>query len=138
MSTQVVNVFSSVAFIASLSAVIWWLRSRDNHWSSSDGSRCICQMAEVLTGSSPKWCEARIVIDSAHAAVTCKSRGKRGRSLSGAWIVIGQPHVSHVPATDAYERTYALCRQDNVDILAILRVPASSHSVSLLDALLPR
>jgi hypothetical protein len=138
MSAQVVNVLSSVAFIAVLSSIIWWLRSRDTHWSSSDGSRCICQMALALTGSSPKWSEARVVIDSAHAVVMCKSRGKRGRSLSGAWSVIGQPHASHVNVSDAHVRTYALCRRDNADILAILRVPASSRSVSVLDALLPR
>ena len=138
MSAQVVNVFSSIAFIAALSTVIWWLRSRDNHWSSSDGSRCICQMALALTGSSPKWIEARMAIDPAHAVVMCKSRGKRGRSLRGAWIVIGQPHASHVNVSDAHVRTYALCRRDNADILAMLRVPASSRSVIALDALLPR
>ena len=138
MSAQVVNVFSSIAFIAVLSTVIWRLRSRDNHWSSSDGSRCICQMALALTGSSPKWIEARTVIDSAHAIVVCKSRGKRGRPLRGAWSVIGQPHASHVNVSEANVRTYALCRHDNADILAMLRVPASSRSVSVLDALLPR
>ncbi len=138
MSAQVVNVFSSIAFITALSAVIWWLRSRTNHWSSEDGTRCICKMTLALTGASPKWVEARIVIDTANASVLCKSRGKRGRSLRGAWSVIGLPHASHVNVSDAHVRTYALCRRDNADILAMLRVPASSRSVSVLDALLPR
>lgn len=138
MTTQVVNVLSSISFIVALSTIIWWFRSRDNHWASSDGSRCICQMALALTGSSPTWIEARIVIDSAHAVVMCKSRGKRGRLLRGAWSVIGEPHASHVHVSVAHVRTYALCRRDNADILAMLRVPASSHSVRVLDALLPR
>ena len=138
MSAQFTNVVSSIAFIAALSAIIWWLRSRTNHWSSEDGTRCICQMRLALTGASPKWVEARMVIDFANATVFCKSRGKRGQPLRGSWNVIGQPHASHLNVADAHVRTYALCRRDNADILAMLRVPASSRSVSVLDALLPR
>ena len=95
-------------------------------------------MALALTGSSPKWIEARMVIDPAHAVVMCKSRGKRGQPLRGSWNVIGQPHASHLNMADTNMRMYALCRRDNADVLAMLRVPASSRSVSVLDALLPR
>ena len=138
MSAQFTNVVSSIAFIAALSAIIWWLRSRTNHWSSEDGTRCICQMTLALTGASPKWVEARMVIDFANATVSCKSRGKRGQPLRGSWSVIGQPHASHLNMADTNMRMYALCRRDNADVLAMLRVPASSRSVSVLDALLPR
>jgi len=138
MSEQVVNVASSLAFIAALSAMIWWLRSRANHWSSEDGTRCICQMTLALTGTSSKWVEARIVIDAENAVVLCKSRGRRGRALHGSWNVIGVPHASHVGATDASIRTYALCRTNNQDVLAMLRIPLHSRSISVLDALLPR
>ena len=137
MSSQVVNVASSVAFIAVLSAIIWWLRSRDNHWSSADGTRCICQIAHTLNGTPPKWIEARITIDTVNAVVLCKSRGKRGRALHGSWNVIGVPHTSHVGATDSNIRTYALCRANNHDVLAMLRIPIHSRSVSVLDELLP-
>jgi len=138
MSEQVINVASSLAFIAVLSAAIWWLRSRANHWSSEDGTRCICQMTLALTGTSSKWVEARIVIDAENAVVLCKSRGRRGRALHGSWNVIGVPHASHVGATDASIRTYALCRTNNQDVLAMLRIPLHSRSISVLDALLPR
>ena len=138
MSTQVVNVASSLAFIASLSALIWWLRTRPHHWSSEDGTRCICQTKPALTGTSPKWVEARIVIDTANAVVKCKSRGKRGRAIHGLWKVIGEPNSSHVDSTDSTARTYALCRSNDNDVLAMLRIPATSNSVSVLDALLPR
>ena len=138
MSAQVINVASSLAFIAALSAMIWWLRSRTNHWSSEDGARCICQMTLALTGASPKWIEARIVIDTENAVVLCKSRGKRGRALHGSWNVIGVPHASHVGAIDSSIRTYALCRTNNQDVLAMLRIPLHSKSISVLDALLPR
>jgi len=138
MSEQVINVASSFAFIAVLSAMIWWLRSRANHWSSEDGTRCICQMTLALTGTSSKWVEARIVIDAENAVVLCKSRGRRGRALHGSWNVIGVPHASHVGATDASIRTYALCRTNNQDVLAMLRIPLHSRSISVLDALLPR
>lgn len=138
MSEQVINVASSLAFIAALSAMIWWLRSRANHWSSEDGTRCICQMTLALTGTSSKWVEARIVIDAENAVVLCKSRGRRGRALHGSWNVIGVPHASHVGATDASIRTYALCRTNNQDVLAMLRIPLHSRSISVLDALLPR
>ena len=138
MSEQVINVASSLAFIAALSAMIWWLRSRTNHWSSEDGTRCICQMTPALTGTSSKWVEARIVIDAENAVVLCKSRGRRGRALHGSWNVIGVPHASHVGATDASIRTYALCRTNNQDVLAMLRIPLHSRSISVLDALLPR
>lgn len=138
MFEQLINVASSLAFIAVLSAMIWWLRSRANHWSSEDGTRCICQMTFALTGTPPKWVEARIVIDTKMAVVLCKSRGKRGQALRGSWNVIGIPHASHVGATDLGIRTYALCRTSNQDVLAMLRLPLHSTSISVLDALLPR
>ena len=65
-------------------------------------------------------------------------RGKRGRALHGSWNVIGVPHASHIGATDSSIRTYALCRTNNHDVLAMLRIPLHSRSVSVLDALLPR
>ena len=138
MHTQVVNVASSVAFIAVLSALIWWLRTRAQHWSSEDGTRCICQMTLALTGTAPKWVEARIVIDTAKAVVMSKSRGKRGRAIQGSWKVIGEPHASHVGSSDSVTRSYALCRSNDNDVLAMLRIPMTSNSVSALDALLPR
>lgn len=138
MSTQVVNVASSLAFIAALSALIWWLRTRAQHWSSEDGTRCICQMTLALTGTAPKWVEARIVIDKANALVMCKSRGKRGRPVQGSWKVIGEPHASHTGSSDSSTRTYALCRNNDNDVLAMLRIPMTSNSVSVLDTLLPR
>jgi len=138
MSEQVINVASSLAFIAALSAMIWWLRSRAKHWSSEDGTRCICQMTLALTDVSPILIEARIVIDSENAVVLCKSRGKRGRALHGSWNVIGVPHASHVGANDSSIRTYALCRTNNQDVLAMLRIPLHSRSINVLDALLPR
>ena len=138
MSEQVINVASSLAFIAALSAMIWWLRSRANHWSSEDGTRCICQMTIALTGAPTKWVEARIVIDTEKAVVLCKSRGKKGQALRGSWNVIGIPHASHVGATYSSIRTYALCRTSNQDVLAMLRIPLHSKSINVLDALLPR
>jgi hypothetical protein len=138
MSEQVVNVASSLAFIAALSLIIFWLRTRPNHWASADGTRCICQMTLALTDTAPKWIEARIVIDTANAVVMCKSRGKRGRALHGSWNVIGVPHASHVGTNDSSIRTYALCRTSDNDVLAILRIPLHSRSISALDALLPR
>ena len=138
MSAQVVNVASSVAFIAVLSLIIWWLRSRPNHWASADGTRCICQMTLALTDTAPKWIESRIVIDTANAVVMCKSRGKRGRAIQGSWKVIGEPHASHAHSSDSSTRTYALCRKTDNDVLAMLRIPMTSNSVSVLDALLPR
>jgi hypothetical protein len=95
-------------------------------------------MTLALTGTAPKWIEARIVIDTTNAVVTCKSRGKRGRTVQGLWTVIGEPHASHTGSTDSTTRTYALCRSKDNDVLAILRIPMTSSSVSVLDALLPR
>jgi hypothetical protein len=138
MSAQVVNVASSVAFIVVLSFIIWWLRSRPNHWASADGTRCICQMSLALTGASPKWIEARVVIDQPKGVVMCKSRGKRGRTIHGSWKVIGEPHASHTGSSDSSVRTYALCRNNDNDVLAVLRIPITSNSVSVLNALLPR
>jgi hypothetical protein len=138
MSAQVVNVASSVAFIAVLSLVIWWLRSRPNHWASADGTRCFCQMTLALNNTAPRWIESRIVIDKSNAVVNCKSRGKRGRTIHGSWKVIGEPHVSHLGSSDSSTRTYALCRSNDNDVLAMLRIPTTSSSVSVLDSLLPR
>jgi hypothetical protein len=95
-------------------------------------------MTLALTGTTPKWIEARIVIDTAKAVVMSKSRGKRGRAIQGSWNVIGEPHVSHIGSSDSSVRTYALCRNNDNDVLAMLRIPMASSSVSVLDALLPR
>jgi hypothetical protein len=95
-------------------------------------------MTLALTGTTPKWVESRIVIDTAKAVVMCKSRGKRGRAIHGSWKVIGEPHVSHAGSTDSSTRTYALCRNNDNDVLAMLRIPTTSNSVSVLDELLPR
>ena len=138
MFTQVVNVASSLTFITVLSLIIWWLRTRPNHWASADGTRCICQMTLALTDTAPKWIESRIVIETANEVVICKSRGKRGRTIHGSWKVIGEPHVSHIGSSDSTTRTYALCRNNDNDVLAMLRIPMTSSSVSVLDALLPR
>jgi hypothetical protein len=78
------------------------------------------------------------VIDPANAVVMCKSRGKRGRALHGAWKVIGEPHASLTGSSDSSVRTYALCRNNDIDVLAMLRIPTTSNSVSVLDELLPR
>jgi hypothetical protein len=138
MSAQLVNMVSSIAFVVVLSLIIWWLRIRPNHWASADGTRCFCQITLALTGTAPKWIEVRIVIDTANAVVTCKSRGKRGRTIHGLWNVIGEPHSSHIGTADSGTRTYALSRRDDADALAMLRIPIHSRSVSVLDALLPR
>ena len=138
MFTQVVNVASSLTFITVLSLIIWWLRTRPNHWASADGTRCICQMTLALTVTAPKWIESRIVIDTVKAVVMCKSRGKRGRTIHGSWKVIGEPHVSHIGSSDSSVRTYALYRSNDNDVLAMLRIPMTSSSVRVLDSLLPR
>jgi hypothetical protein len=95
-------------------------------------------MTLALTGTTPKWVEARIVIDKSNALVNSNSRGKRGRAIQGSWKVIGEPHVSHAGSTDSSTRTYALCRNNDNDVLAMLRIPMTSNSVSVLDSLLPR
>jgi hypothetical protein len=95
-------------------------------------------MSLALTGASPKWIEARVVIDQPKGVVMCKSRGKRGRTIHGSWKVIGEPHASHTGSSDSSVRTYALCRNNDNDVLAVLRIPITSNSVSVLNALLPR
>jgi hypothetical protein len=95
-------------------------------------------MTLAFTDTAPKWIESRIVIDTAKAVVMCKSRGKRGRTIHGSWKVIGEPHVSHIGSSDSSVRTYALYRSNNNDVLAMLRIPTTSSTVSVLDSLLPR
>jgi hypothetical protein len=95
-------------------------------------------MTLALTDTAPKWIESRIVIDTANEVVMCKSRGKRGRTIHGSWKVIGEPHVSHIGSSDSSVRTYALCRNNDNDVLAMLRIPTTSSSVSVLDSLLTR
>jgi hypothetical protein len=95
-------------------------------------------MTLALTDTAPKWIESRIVIDTANEVVMCKSRGKRGRTIHGSWKVIGEPHVSHIGSKDSSVRTYALCRNNDNNVLAMLRIHMTSSSVSVLDSLLPR
>ena len=136
MVSGVINFFSTVAFIAALSWLIFKLRKLGNHWSSPDGLRCICQMSLAPDDQMLSWREARMTITPQNRTVLTRSRGAKGARLRGEWTVIGIPHSSHV-APESGVLHIAVSNTMDSERLAIIRVPENSASSTVLKAMIP-
>lgn len=136
MVSGVINFFSTVAFIAALSWLIFRLRKLGNHWTSPDGLRCICQMSLAPEDQLLSWREVRITITPQRRTVLTRSRGAKGARLRGEWSVIGIPHSSHV-APESGVLYIAVSSTLHSERLAIIRLPEHSASSAVLKAMIP-
>ncbi len=136
MVSGVINFFSTVAFIAALSWLIFRLRKLGNHWSSPDGLRCICQMSLAPDDQMLSWREVRMIITPQRRTVLTRSRGAKGVQLRGEWTVIGIPHSSHV-APEYGVLHFAVSSSLHPERLAIIAIPEHSASSTVLKAMIP-
>lgn len=124
------NLLTSVAFLAVIGFLAWLGWGLEPHWSSKDGTRFMCRMQ--LHPKDPReqarWTDVKVSVQEAELLVYARSR--RSRNHRGVWRVVG---TTHDP--EHKRRIYEL-RSSNDDG-ASLRVPASSRSVPMLDALVP-
>ena len=136
MLSGVINFVSTVAFIAALAWLIVRLRKLGNHWSSTDGLRCICQMSLASDDQVLSWREVRVTITTDRRTLFTRSRGAKGARLRGEWTVIGIPHSSHI-APETGVLYVAVSSTQQSERLAIIRIPEHSASSSVLTSMIP-
>ncbi|MCE2855467.1 MAG: hypothetical protein LW606_07175 [Ilumatobacteraceae bacterium] len=127
---MMLNVLTSVAFVALLGGLTWLVRARDPHWSSKDGTKFICRI-QVLNehgGTPSRWREVRCTI-TGNDSVAIVPRGFGHRHLAKEWRVVETMSVG-----PRRSRMFLL-RNDQ---LIALRVPTSSPAATRLDTLLAR
>lgn len=122
------NILSAIAFLGVLSALSWYLRVHEAHWSSKDGSRFTCRIHVVnQKDSTPsRWREARATI-TPDGLVRLRVRGVVKSHHQGDWKMTGA-----VPDPPKGRNLYVLRQTEQL----LLRVPTKSVCVSRLDALL--
>ena len=102
------------------------------HWSSKDGERFICRAQLLDARHQPvgRWREVRGQVEGEDIVV--RTRSLVSRHIAGRWDVSARGVV------DVRERRVYLLRSMESDHQLALRMPGNSHTVPLLDALLPQ
>lgn len=125
--TAVLNVLTTLAFLAVLALAARFAFGSDPHWCSKDGRRfsCRARIISQTTGPTSRWIEARAAV-TPDGLVYLRPRGLTRHNIHGEWHVAGVD-----PSGDAKRRIYVLRRGS----LLTIRVPAKSRCVAVLDEL---
>ena len=120
------NLLTSLLFVAALGAVAWWARRHEPHWVDRDGSRFLCRarLLDARGGRPGRWQPVRGGIGTGGIILQAGLTGNR--AINGVYSVgkrIADDHHGHV--------IYGL---DGTQLVA-LRVPAGSRLVPVLDAM---
>ena len=122
--------WSTLALIGAFVAcgLMLWAASRiEPHWASKDGGRFTCRVQRLAQHDVPvgSWREMRAT--ASDGQMTLSARGLRGRDLRGSYAVVAKS-----PDPPKGKAIYICAGTDRI----ILRVPASSKAVPVLDAML--
>lgn len=122
--------WSTLALIGAFAAcglMLWGATRIEPHWASKDGGRFTCRVQRLGQYDTPsgQWREMRATATG--DTVTLTARGLRGRELRGAYTVLGK---SDSPPKG---REIYICGGPT---RIIMRLPASSRAVPVLDAML--
>lgn len=122
--------WSTLALIGAFAAcglMLWGASRIEPHWVSKDGGRFTCRVQRLGQHDAPVgvWREMRALIEG--DTVRLSARGLRGRELRGSYHVLAK---SEDPPKG---RAIYICGGPT---RAILRIPASSRAVPVLDELL--
>ncbi|MDA3017763.1 MAG: hypothetical protein O2841_07025 [Actinomycetota bacterium] len=128
MSSNLLNLISTLAFFAVGIALLKWINRLEPQWVSRDGTRFSARMMADDPGST-KWVDVRVTIDETRLII--HARGRNGRSFRGRWKV-----NYFTETTDLKRRHYVVVNEIDAEDRAILRVPATSKCVAALDALI--
>lgn len=128
MLADIYNVISVIVFFAVGLGLLRIINRFEPQWVSRDGLRFsakICPDSDV----GGKWIEARVVIDG--ESVLISGRNRKGRQLQGNWT------VSYLAESqEDRRRHYVIARLGETKMNALLRVPATSRCVAVLDSLI--
>ena len=128
MSSNLLNLISTLAFFAVGIALLKWINRLEPQWVSRDGTRFSARMM-ADDPNSTKWVDVRVTIDEPRLII--HARGRSGKSFRG------RGKVSYfTETTDLKRRHYVVVNEIDAEDRAILRVPATSKCIATLDALI--
>jgi len=122
--------WSTLALIGAFAAcglMLWAATRIEPHWASKDGGRFTCRVQRLGQYDAPTgaWREMRAMIEG--DSLKLSARGLRGRELRGVYQVVAK---SDSPPKN---REIYICSGPG---RVLIRLPASSRSIPLLDELL--
>ncbi len=128
MSSNLLNLISTLAFFAIGIALLKWINRFEPQWVSRDGQRFSARMTRDNSDST-KWVDVRVTVDESQLII--HARGRSGKYFRGRWRV-----GYFTDTTDLKRRHYVVVNEIDAEDRAILRVPATSKCVAALDALI--
>jgi hypothetical protein len=127
MNSELTNAISVVAFFAVGFGLLRVINRYEPQWVSRDGLRFTAKIC-LDSATSAKWVEVRVLVDG--DAIIISGRGRKARALLGKWKVSYLADIA-----DDRRRHYVIARSGENKSNALIRVPATSKCIAVLDAL---
>ncbi len=127
MNSEIFNLISVVAFFAVGFGLLRFINRYEPQWVSRDGLRFTARIC-LDSSTTAKWVEVRVLVDG--NVIIVSGRGRKAKALSGKWKVSYSADIE-----DARRRHYAIVRSDESRSNALIRVPATSKCLAVLDTL---
>ena len=127
MNSELTNAISVVAFFAVGFGLLRVINRYEPQWVSRDGLRFTAKIC-LDSATSAKWVEVRVLVDG--DVIIISGRGRKARALLGKWKVSYLADIA-----DDSRRHYVIARSGENKSNALIRVPATSKCIAVLDAL---
>lgn len=127
MNSELANAISVVAFFAVGFGLLRVINRYEPQWVSRDGLRFTAKIC-LDSATSAKWVEVRVLVDG--DVIIISGRGRKARALLGRWKVSYLADIA-----DDRRRHYVIARSGENKSNALIRVPATSECIAVLDAL---
>ncbi|MEY3396175.1 MAG: hypothetical protein RLZZ534_137 [Actinomycetota bacterium] len=127
MNSELTNAISVVAFFAVGFGLLRVINRYEPQWVSRDGLRFTAKIC-LDSATSAKWVEVRVLVDG--DVIIISGRGRKARALLGRWKVSYLADIA-----DDRRRHYVIARSGENKSNALIRVPATSKCIAVLDAL---
>ena len=127
MNSELANAISVVAFFAVGFGLLRVINRYEPQWVSRDGLRFTAKIC-LDSATSAKWVEVRVLVDG--DVIIISGRGRKARALLGKWKVSYLADIA-----DDRRRHYVIARSGENKSNALIRVPATSKCIAVLDAL---
>ena len=127
MNSELSNAISVVAFFTVGFGLLRVINRYEPQWVSRDGLRFTAKIC-LDSATNAKWVEVRVLVDG--NLIIVSGRGRKARALRGKWKVSYSADIE----TDR-RRHYVIVRSGETGSNALIRVPATSRCIAVLDAL---
>ena len=127
MNSELANAISVVAFFAVGFGLLRVINRYEPQWVSRDGLRFTAKIC-LDSATSAKLVEVRVLVDG--DVIIISGRGRKARALLGKWKVSYLADIA-----DDSRRHYVIARSGENKSNALIRVPATSKCIAVLDAL---